>query len=251
VVSESKSADRALEVLDAHRDEARPLLMRWAVVTVALQDLLKSHGKLELEWPEVGNAASRFFDKSGRLGVQTQSSEDALAPSPPLKGRSGMPGSLKLAVAFERLDRRIALWMQRWGFALLRISLAIVYLWFGALKPLGLSPASELVARTVTFISPEIFIPVLGVWECLIGLCLLFRPLVRVALLLLFLQMPGTALPLVLLPEICFTQFPYAPTLEGQYIIKNLILISAAIVVGGTVRHGKRRGLQERVTWNL
>ena len=65
---------------------------------------------------------------------------------------------------------------------------------------------------------------------------LLFRPLIRVALFLLFLQMPGTILPLFLLPEVCFTQIPFAPTLEGQYIIKNLILLSAAIAVGGTVR---------------
>ena len=71
----------------------------------------------------------------------------------------------------------------------------------------------------------------------LVGVGLLYRPLLRLALLLLFLQMPGTALPLVLLPEICFTDFPHALTLEGQYIIKNLILISAALVIGGTVRH--------------
>ncbi|MFT5623099.1 MAG: putative membrane protein YkgB, partial [Bacteroidia bacterium] len=52
----------------------------------------------------------------------------------------------------------------------------------------------------------------------------------------LFVQMPGTFLPLVLLPEVCFTQFPLGLTLEGQYIIKNLILISAALVIGGQVR---------------
>jgi len=48
--------------------------------------------------------------------------------------------------------------------------------------------------------------------------------------------MPGTFLPLVLLPEVCFTNFPFGLTTEGQYIIKNLIIISAAIVVGSTVR---------------
>ena len=84
--------------------------------------------------------------------------------------------------------------------------------------------------------SPDLFVPILGCWEVAIGVGLLFRPLLRVALLLLFLQMPGTVLPLILLPDVCFTQFPFGLTLEGQYIIKNLILISAAIVVGGTVR---------------
>ena len=60
--------------------------------------------------------------------------------------------------------------------------------------------------------------------------------MIRAALFLLFLQMPGTMLPLILLPDVCFTTFPYGLTMEGQYIIKNLVLIGAALVVGGTVR---------------
>ena len=126
--------------------------------------------------------------------------------------------------------------MQRWGLMLLRISLAVIFIWFGALKPFRISPADELIEKTVYWFDPNVFIPILGIWEVLIGVCLLFRPLIRVALFLLFLQMPGTFLPLVLLPETCFTHVPWAPTMEGQYIIKNLVLISAAIVVGSTVR---------------
>ena len=119
---------------------------------------------------------------------------------------------------------------------LLRLSLGIVFIWFGALKPLRISSADELIERTVYWLDPDIFIPLLGAWEMAIGLCLLIHPLIRLGILLLFLQMPGTFLPLVLLPHVCFTRIPWAPTLEGQYIIKNLVLISAAIVVGGTVR---------------
>lgn len=126
--------------------------------------------------------------------------------------------------------------MDRYGLFLLRISLAVIFIWFGLLKPLGISPAEEMVKKTVYWFSPELFVPILGIWEVLIGVFLLFRPLIRGALFLLFLQMPGTMLPLVLLPGACFTQFPIGLTLEGQYIIKNLVLISAAIVVGGTVR---------------
>jgi uncharacterized membrane protein YkgB len=66
-----------------------------------------------------------------------------------------------------------------------------------------------------------------------------------VAILLLALQMPGTMLPLVLLPEVCFTQPPFGLTLEGQYIIKNLVLIGAALVVGGTVRAKPAPGAAE------
>jgi uncharacterized membrane protein YkgB len=137
---------------------------------------------------------------------------------------------------FDKMDHRIADWMDKYGRFMLRVSLAIVFIWFGALKPLGISPAEELVRRTVTWFSPDTFVPILGWWEVAIGVGLLFRPLNRFALLLLFLQMPGAMLPLILLPDVCFTQVPFGLTLEGQYIIKNLILISAAIVVGGTVR---------------
>jgi len=143
---------------------------------------------------------------------------------------------MTLREAFDRIDVPIANWMDRYGRLLLRYSLAVVFIWFGALKPLGMSPANELVARTVYWFPPDVFLPILGWWEVAIGVGLLFRPLLRVALLLLFLQMPGTVLPLLLLPEVCFTQFPFGLTLEGQYIIKNLTLISAALVVGGTVR---------------
>ena len=137
----------------------------------------------------------------------------------------------------DRIDQRIAAWMQRYGPTLLRLSLGAVFVWFGALKFFdGLSPAEPLVRRTVYWFDPDTFIPILGAWEVLIGVGLLYRPFIRGAIFLLFLQMPGTMLPLVLLPEVCFTAFPFGLTLEGQYIIKNLVLISAALVIGGTVR---------------
>jgi len=134
------------------------------------------------------------------------------------------------------LDRRIAGWMQRNGHFVLRVGLGIVFVWYGILKPFGLSPAADLVRRTVYFVPPDLFIPIMGWWEVAIGVGLLYRPLNRVALFLLFLQMPGTLLPLILLPEVCFTHIPWGLTLEGQYIIKNAVLIGAALVVGGTVR---------------
>ena len=137
---------------------------------------------------------------------------------------------------FDAIDQAIAGWMDRYGKRFLRLSLAVIFIWFGALKPFGLSPAQELIEHTVYWLPPEIVVPILGWWEVAIGVCLLFRPLIRVGILLLVLQMPGTMLPLILLPEVCFTSFPFGLTLEGQYIIKNLILISAALVVGGTVR---------------
>lgn len=84
-------------------------------------------------------------------------------------------------------------------------------------------------------VSPDLFVSLLGWWEVTIRVGLLFRPLHRTAILLLLLQMPGTHLPLVLLPEVCFTEVPRGLTLEGQYIIKNAVLIGAALIVDDTV----------------
>lgn len=112
-------------------------------------------------------------------------------------------------MTFNTLDCRIARWMDRRAPLLLRISLAIVFIWFGALKLTGDSPANQLIARTVYWFDPKWFIPVLGIWEILIGACMLWRPLIRASILLLFLQMPGTFLPLVLLPDVCFVHVPW------------------------------------------
>lgn len=150
-----------------------------------------------------------------------------------------------LQTRFDRLDREIARQMDRLGIPTLRVALGVVFIWFGGLKVIGGSPAADLVAATVYVVPPELFVPILGVWEVLIGLCLLYRPLIRVGILLLFLQMPGTFLPIILLPEVVFVTFPHELTVEGQYIVKNLVIIGAALVVGGTVREGDGSGKDE------
>ncbi len=140
------------------------------------------------------------------------------------------------AFSIDKIDTAIAGWMDRHGHGIIRVALAVIFIWFGGLKVVGWSPAMELVQKTVYFLDPATFPVILGWWEVAIGVAFLFRPLIRVAILLLFLQMPGTFLPLVLLPDVCFTKFPFGLTLEGQYIVKNLVLIGAALVIGGTVR---------------
>lgn len=135
----------------------------------------------------------------------------------------------------HNIDNLIIKYLDKVSLPVLRYSLAIIFIWFGALKPFGNSPANDLIAKTVYWFNPDIFIPILGFWEILIGICLIYTPLTRVGLFLLALQMPGTFLPLILRPEICFTNFPFDLTLEGQYIIKNLVLIGAGLVVGSKV----------------
>jgi uncharacterized membrane protein YkgB len=136
----------------------------------------------------------------------------------------------------DDIDGWITASMNKYGPPLLRYALGIVFVWFGALKIVGVSPAGGLVSATVYFVPPEIFVPLLGVWEVVIGLCLFVRRFIRAGILLLAFQMPGTFLPVLLLPAVVFTTFPYGLTVEGQYIIKNLVIIGAALVVGGHER---------------
>ena len=146
---------------------------------------------------------------------------------------------------YERIDRRITAALARFGVPMVRLALGLVFLWFGALKFFpGLSPAQDLAARTIEVLSgglvqPAVSVPVLAAWECLIGLGLLSGRFLRATLLLMAVQMAGTFAPLLLFPAETFNHFPYAPTLEGQYIIKNVVLIAAAMMVGATVRGGR------------
>lgn len=145
---------------------------------------------------------------------------------------------------FNAVDVRITNWMARYGVPTLRISLGIVFFWFGFLKFFpGLSPAEGLATKTIERLSfglvrPETSIYILATWESLIGLGLITGIFMRGTLFLLFTQMLGTITPLFLFPQEAFMRIPYAPTLEGQYIIKNLVLISAGLVIGATVRGG-------------
>ena len=146
---------------------------------------------------------------------------------------------------YNSIDKRIIAWMARYGITLMRVALGVTFLWFGALKFLpGVSVSDDLAVRTISvlsfgYVSPSVSLPLLATWECAIGLGLIFGKFLRVTLLLLFLQMMGTFLPLVFFPSETWTHFPYAPSLAGHYIIKNLVLIGAGIVIGSTVRGGR------------
>jgi uncharacterized membrane protein YkgB len=152
-----------------------------------------------------------------------------------------------MAPAIDRVDRAIVHWMGANGVTALRLSLGIVFFWFGVLKFYPhQSPAEAMASDTIlvlTFghIGPHVSLPILATWECLIGLGLIFGVAKRVTLFLLFAQMLGTLLPLFFFPSRTFESIPFVPTLEGQYILKNLVLISAGIVIGATVRGGAAR----------
>ena len=136
-----------------------------------------------------------------------------------------------MKILFEGLYFRFSHKMEQHSINIMRISLAVVYIWFGALKIFGMSPADELVEQTVYWFKPEIFIPILGVCEVIIGLGLLIKRFIPYTIVLLLMHMAATFFPVFILKTICFDAFPYCPTLAGQYIIKNLILISGALVI--------------------
>ncbi|MFW5753931.1 MAG: DoxX family membrane protein [Marinilabiliaceae bacterium] len=142
----------------------------------------------------------------------------------------------------KKTDTIIRSWMQKNGLFLLRISVGLIFFWFGVLKFFpGVSPAHDLAIRTISVMSfgllPEFIISNgLALWEVLIGLGLIAGKYLRITLVLLFLQMIGTFFPVFLFPQEVFAKVPFVPTLEGQYIIKNLIIVSAGFVIGGNLK---------------
>lgn len=145
--------------------------------------------------------------------------------------------------AFQVIDRRVTHWLAEHGLTLLRISIGLVFVWFGVLKfwP-GLSPADQLATETIDLLSfgliPENLARVqLAILETAIGIALIAGKFLRFTLLLLVFQMLGAVTPLFLFPEVTWSQL-LVPTLEGQYILKNIVLVSAALTIGATVRGG-------------
>lgn len=137
----------------------------------------------------------------------------------------------------KKIDRQIAQRMRRWSIPAIRISFGIIFIWFGILKPFDISSADSLLKATVAWLpfgTPDFWLNAIGWWEVAIGITFLFARTTKIAIALLFLQMFGTFMPLVLLPEVTFQNGNiFTPSLEGQYIIKNVMIISAALVLGG------------------
>jgi uncharacterized membrane protein YphA (DoxX/SURF4 family) len=145
----------------------------------------------------------------------------------------------------DRMDQNIVRWSARYSLPFLRFGMGVIFLWFGALKFFpSLSPATDLAVRTIDvlafgLIPANTSLILLATLETAIGVGFLTGRYMRLTLGLLVFQMAGALTPLALFPAEAFTIFPYAPTLEGQYIIKNLVLIGAGLVIGSTVRGGR------------
>ncbi|MEJ7872336.1 MAG: DoxX family membrane protein [Rubrobacteraceae bacterium] len=152
-----------------------------------------------------------------------------------------------LWAVLDRLDEKAIWLMSRYGILALRISLGVIFVWFGVLKVIGDSPVYDLVASTVYLVPPELFVPFLGFWEIAVGLGLLTGLALRLTLIFFLMQMAGTFLVLVVKPEVAFQGLnPLLLTTEGEFVVKNIVLISGALVVGSTIRRRERKDRRER-----
>jgi uncharacterized membrane protein YkgB len=145
------------------------------------------------------------------------------------------------------IDWSVTVLLARHAVRMLQLGIGVVFVWFGALKLVpGLSPAEELVLMTLEelfalagFSIPlRLAVVLLAVWEVAIGLGFLLDRYRRAVVWNLMLHLFSTALPLVVLPEVVWRTFPHGLTLEGQYIVKNLVILAGAATVGATVRGG-------------
>lgn len=131
----------------------------------------------------------------------------------------------------KSIEQKIYSFLDEYSDWFLRISIAIIYIWFGILKPFDSSPAADLVANSIYFLPREPFFIFLGIWETILGVMFLIPRLTKITFWIFILHMGGTFTPFITLMNTVFIKFPYALSLEGQYIIKNLILISAAVAI--------------------
>ena len=144
-----------------------------------------------------------------------------------------------LALAAD-LERRAVDVLRRVGLTLLRISLGVVFVWFGALKVANVTPVGELVAGTLPFVDPTWFVPFLGGVEVALGLGLLLGRAITVVSAVLVAHLCGTFLVLVMQPGLAFQNGnPLLLTTIGEFVIKNVVLIASALVLAARLREAK------------
>lgn len=141
------------------------------------------------------------------------------------------------------IDLRLIAFFRRTFLPVARFSVFLVFFWFGLIKLLGLSPASPLAealtAQTVGMQYFDTLFYALAVVECVIGLLFLFPKATRIVIPLLLFHMAIVCSPLVLVPGYTWQQFG-VPTLEGQYIIKNAVVVAVAIGIAASAKPLKR-----------
>lgn len=167
------------------------------------------------------------------MATQTLTSDDGA----PFRVEPVLIASSSDAVLQPRIrtwDNSVLIAFQRWSVPALRIAMGLVFLWFGALKVFGVSPVTPMLKATYSFMALPAFTAMLGAWEILIGIGLVFKLALRRVLLLLCLHLMGTLAAALLAPSYFFVHGnPFVLTVSGEFVAKNLVFLMAGFVIAG------------------
>lgn len=141
----------------------------------------------------------------------------------------------------ESFNKKIFESFYTYGHNVHRLSLGVIFIWFGLLKPFGEKTTTSLLANTIYVFPADVTLSLLGWWEVAIGITLMFKPLVKYSIILQFIRIPGTILAFIIHPDVCFVHLPFVPSPEGQYLIKDIIILIAGIAIAGTVYKEKEK----------
>ena len=152
----------------------------------------------------------------------------------------------------SNLDELLITALHRWSIPALRVSLGLVFIWFGALKTFGVSPVVGIIQQTYTFLPIHLLVLILGGWETLIGICMISKRVLRCALILMCIHLTGTFLAVYLAPGHFFVQkIPFLLTADGEFVMKNIVLMAAALVIGGYEVKPLKRKMGRTLDWEI
>jgi uncharacterized membrane protein YphA (DoxX/SURF4 family) len=146
---------------------------------------------------------------------------------------------------YSSIETALIDWVEKHDPLLARLAMVVVYFWFGILKLFGLSPANPMVqslqTKTLPFLSFDQFIVLFALFEMLIGILFLIPKATRLVMVMFLAHMVMTTMPLLLLPQMTW-QSALVPTMEGQYIIKNVVLIALVANLVASLRRSTQAG---------
>lgn len=172
---------------------------------------------------------------------ENYSAVDSGSSTPDRRAASGRPpgGGIRRRVVAAR--HRLTSLLRRFSLRLLRFSLGIVFVWFGALKVAGETPVTGLVAQTLPWLDPDWFVPALGWFEIALGAALMVGYRLGWVCAAMVAHLAGTFLTVVMEPAAIFRDGnPLMLTMEGEFVTKNLVLITAALVIAAWPRPNQR-----------
>lgn len=168
---------------------------------------------------------------------------------PQVDSKVGSALSLQL---ISNLDKFLISALHRWSIPALRVSLGLVFIWFGVLKTIGVSPVVGMIQQTYTFLPIHLFVLILGGWEMLIGICMILKRALRCALILMCIHLTGTFLAVYLAPGHFFLQgIPFLLTADGEFVMKNMVLMAAGLVIGGYEVKPLRKKMSRTLDWPI